>query len=184
MRIIAGTARGRTLFAPKGMETRPTADRVRESLFNILAGRVRDARVFDAFAGSGAMSMEALSRGAAFALASDISREACRCVDRNAQACGFSDRIRLVNGDWKKALAQERTPFDLVFLDPPYARTEAYAQVLQALKGAGLLAEDAVAVLECAREAQVEPGDGFEVYDRRMYGAAQVLLCRVKEDAE
>jgi len=165
------------------METRPTADRVRESLFNILARRVTDARVFDAFAGSGAMSLEALSRGARCVVLSDISREACRCVQRNAEACGFQSRIRLVCGEWKKALAAEKEPFDLVFLDPPYRHTEAYGQVLAAMKGAGLLTADTVAVLECAREAEVDPGADFEVYDRRLYGAAQVLLCRMKEEA-
>ena len=182
MRIIGGEARGRTLFAPRGMETRPTADRVREALFNILSRRVADARVFDAFGGSGAMSLEALSRGAKCAVVCDVSRDACACIRRNAQACGYEDRLRLVCGDWKRALSGEKEPFDLVILDPPYRMTGSYAQVLSALKAAGLLAEDAVAVLECAREAEIDPGDGFEIYDRRFYGAAQTLLCRQKEE--
>ena len=171
------------MYAPKGMETRPTADRVREALFNILAGRVAGARVFDAFGGSGAMSLEALSRGAEFAVVSDVSRDACACIRRNAQACGFEDRLRLAAGDWKRALAGETETFDLVILDPPYRMTEAYGQVLAAVRAAGLWADGAVAILECAREAEIDPGEGFEVYDRRAYGAAQVLLCRRKGEA-
>ncbi len=156
MRIIAGEARGRTLFAPKGMETRPTADRTREALYNILSARVDGARVFDAFAGSGAMSLEAISRGARRALMSDVSRDACACMRRNVAACGFEDRARVCQGDWKRALAG-------------------------AVADAGLWAPGAVAVLECARDAEIETGDRFEVYDRREYGAAQVLLCRMRE---
>lgn len=182
MRIIAGEARGRALCAPRGMETRPTADRVREALFNILSARVRGARVLDAFSGSGAMALEALSRGAEYALMCDISRPAYQCMERNVKACGFEGRARLFQGDWKRALAAEKTPFDLIILDPPYRMTGAYAQVLSALRGAGLVAPDAVAVLECAREAEIDPGEGFEIYDRRAYGAAQVLLCRPGEE--
>ena len=181
MRIIAGEARGRTLFAPKGMETRPTADRTREALYNILSARVDGARVFDAFAGSGAMALEAISRGARRALMSDVSRDACACIRRNVAACGFEDRARVCQGDWKRALAGEKEPFDLIILDPPYRMVEAYHEVLSAVADAGLWAPGAVAVLECARDAEIETGDRFEVYDRREYGAAQVLLCRMRE---
>ena len=86
MRIIAGSARGRRLFAPAGEDTRPTADRIRESLFNILGSRVWDARVLDLFGGTGAMSLEALSRGAQRAVIADIDRAAIRAIERNAQA--------------------------------------------------------------------------------------------------
>ena len=173
MRIIAGEARGRTLYAPKGMETRPTADRVRESLFNILARRVTDARVFDAFAGSGAMSLEALSRGARCVVLSDISREACRCVQRNAEACGFQSRIRLVCGEWKKALAAEKEPFDLVFLDPPYRMLE-LNEMCAALADSGLLAQDAMMVLEHRTGEFGRPDKRFEEWKERTYADTQI----------
>ena len=123
MRIIAGEARGRRIEAPEGLETRPTLDRVRENLFNMLQNRVRDARVLDLFAGSGALSLEALSRGAAAAVLTDISARAHRVEKKNVETLGFGDRARVIQCDWHRAvslLREEDARFDLIFLDPPY----------------------------------------------------------------
>lgn len=183
MRIIAGAARGRALVAPKGDKTRPTADRVREALFSILAARVHGARVFDPFAGSGAMALEALSRGAREAVLSDISRAACACARKNADACGLSARVRIVQGDWRRALPGETEPFDLAFIDPPYAMEAAYGSVLAALRTQNLFAEGAAAVLECARGADIPLPALFEVYDERRYGDTRLLFVRAKGES-
>ena len=104
MRIISGTARGAQLFAPKGMDTRPTTDKVKESLFNMLQGEVPGATVLDLFAGSGGLSLEALSRGADRAVLVDQSREAIGCIRRNVEKLRFGDRVQLLNCDWQQAV--------------------------------------------------------------------------------
>lgn len=176
MRVIAGTARGRTIEAPKGRDTRPTLDRVRENLFNILQRKVLDARVLDLFSGSGALSLEAISRGAAEAVMVDHDRAAHLCEKQNAEKLGFSAQTRILLMDWQQAagrLAGEK--FDLVFLDPPYAMHD-MTPVMAAI--APLLAEDATVVVE--HEANVMPStaDGYEMTDSRRYGYAGVSFFR------
>ena len=127
MRIIAGKARGRQIEAPEGRNTRPTLDRVRENLFNILQMRIRGASVLDLFAGSGALSLEAISRGAEKAVLCDNDRSANRIQHRNAEALGFSGQTEILLSDWKKAvrlLSDRGETFDLIFLDPPYRMTD------------------------------------------------------------
>ena len=104
MRIIAGEARGRTIDAPAGRHTRPTLDRVRENMFNMLQSEIPDSRVLDLFAGSGALSLEAISRGAADAVLVDSDRNACETQRKNIERLHYSDRTRIMHCDWKKAL--------------------------------------------------------------------------------
>lgn len=177
MRIIAGLARGRTLAAPKGMDTRPTLDRVRESLFSILLPRLEDARVLDLFAGSGALGLEALSRGAASAVFVDPARAAQDAIRSNIQAAGFSETARLLPCPWQSALprlAREGAAFDLVFLDPPY-RMAGAADMLSALLDSGLLASDALLSYE---HGIALPPDttGYIVTDTRRYGDTQITF--------
>ena len=170
MRIVAGTARGRSIEAPQGMDTRPTLDRVRESLFNILQPRLYDARVLDLFAGSGALAFEALSRGAAFAVLADHDRAANRCEVKNAEKLGFQSRTRILCCDWSAALSRlggER--FDLVLLDPPYAMTDLSA-VTEALKP--LLQPDALLVVEHPAGKPALVAEGYQLTDSRHYGIA------------
>ena len=186
MRIIAGEARGRRLYAPAGEETRPTSDRVRESLFNILGRRVLDARVLDLFGGTGAMALEALSRGAAHAVIVDSARQAVAVIERNARAVLGEDavkRARIIRADYRAAIdqlaggqAEER--FDLVFLDPPYRMADAYADALTRLRAARLLEEDCRVVLERAREQVVKLPPGFERLDVRDYGKTSIEFVR------
>src|SRR6266550_3188827 len=125
MRIIAGSRKGARIFAPKGSETRPTGDRVREAAFNLIGpGRVEDATVLDLFAGSGAMGLEALSRGAAHATFVESDREACRAINRNLDKLGLDDATVLCQDALTALRADERagTRYDLVLLDPPYRR--------------------------------------------------------------
>ena len=124
MRIIAGTRRGHTIQAPKGLDTRPTSDRVRENVFNIVAPWVEGARVLDLYAGSGAMGLEALSRGAAHVTFVESDREACRTINRNLDKLALENATVLCQDALSALRADARagTRYDLVLLDPPYRR--------------------------------------------------------------
>lgn len=178
MRIIAGERRGAQLFAPKGMDTRPTQAKVKESLFNILQAEVPGARVLDLFAGSGSLALEALSRGAAFAVLVDADREAAACIRRNVDKLRFGDRTALYRCDWRQAVAQlEAEPFDLVFLDPPYRMTELDV-ICAALADAHRLAEDAVLALEHRTGAHTPPDERFSLIKERAYADTQIHFYR------
>lgn len=186
MRIIGGQWRGRRLFAPEGTETRPTSDKVREALFNIIRSDVFDARIFDAFAGSGALSLEALSRGAAFAVLTDASRRAASAIRRNIELCGAQEQTRLMISEWQAAIPQLRgQQFSLVFLDPPYKLTAAYHDVIRRLLDERMLTEDALIVMEHARDAVLPglPGE-VELFDTRRYGDTCLSLVRRRGEAE
>ena len=142
MRIIAGSARGTPLLAPRGMDTRPTQDQVKESLFNMLQGAWEGGAALDLFAGSGALGLEAVSRGAELAVLVDQSKEAAQCIRRNIEKLRFQDRAELLNCDWKQAvskLARESLRFEMVILDPPY-RMDDLGPLCGELAAAGLLA--------------------------------------------
>lgn len=178
MRIIGGEARGRKLFAPEGIDTRPTPDRVRESLFNILMRQIPGARVLDLFGGSGAMALEALSRGAHSAVICDHAPSAIKAIRRNSELTRVQDRCQIIQADWRTALSRPAIgPFSLVFLDPPYQQTELYGLAAQTLSDRRLLAPGAVLVMEYELNAPALP-DGFEVFDERAYGRTKVRLVR------
>lgn len=179
MRIIAGSARGATFDAPQGRDTRPTLDRVRENVFNILQMKVREAKVLDLFSGSGAMAFEAISRGAACAVLVDVDRSANQVQRRNADKLRMQDRCRILHYDWQQAVRQltvQNEKFDLVFLDPPYAMHD-MNPVMNALRP--LLGSESVILLE--HEAKTFPAtpDGFYLYDSRKYGVAGVSFFRL-----
>lgn len=181
MRIIAGMARGRTFDAPQGLDTRPTLDRVRENVFNILQVKVRGAQVLDLFSGSGAMAFEAISRGAQGAVLVDRDRAAHQVQVKNAEKLRMAEQCRILLCDWQDAvrrLQAEGAKFGAVFLDPPYKMLDLTA-VFAALKP--LLAEDAVILLEHDSQTFPAVADGFELYDSRRYGAAGVSFFRAME---
>ena len=182
MRIISGEARGRRLYAPKGDQTRPTSDKIRESIFNILGPSIRGKSVIDLFGGTGAMALEALSRGAKCATISDRARSAAAVIRRNAQAVLGSEedaRIQLLEMDYRLAIARaDLGPYDFVFLDPPYRMTEAYATALALLEEQGKLAADWTGVLERDADQAVQLPDNYEVYDERRYGHTVVMFVR------
>ncbi|BAS27453.1 16S rRNA (guanine(966)-N(2))-methyltransferase RsmD [Limnochorda pilosa] len=159
MRVIGGSARGRKLLAVPGTGTRPTADRVRESLFNILAERPVGAQVLDLFAGTGALAIEALSRGARRAVLVESGRRAAGVIRRNLEACGFQGQAELLVQRDRLALpllARRGDRFELVFLDPPYGKGLA-GPALEALGTLGLVAPGGLVVLE-TRRGEEEPG--------------------------
>src|SRR6201986_4962089 len=182
MRIVAGRHRGRRLLAPLGETVRPTSDRAREGLFNILAhGRLAadgipfaGGPVLDAFAGTGALGLEALSRGAAEAVFIEQDREALATLRQNVALLGEGDRARIVHGD---ATRPPRAPSAcaVVFLDPPY-RSGLAAAALPALDAAGWFTPDALAVIELAAHEDLAPSVGFALVDERVYGAARLVF--------
>ena len=188
MRIITGSARGTHLYTLEGEATRPTSERTKEALFSILQQAPQGARVLDLFAGSGQLGLEALSRGAAHAVFVDGSKEAAAVVRRNAEKTHLSDRATVVNGDALGFLKSCRAePFDLVFLDPPYA-AGLLPRCLALLLEKKLLSERALIVTESASPADVFDGDEtlaaqFEIKKQNRYGIAHltVLAVAIKE---
>ena len=176
MRIIAGEWRGRLLVAPKGDATRPTADRTREALFSMLTSRLgsfEDLRVADLFAGSGALGLEALSRGAASCTFVEQDRLALDALRANVAALKATADIRAQS---VMALAATREPFDLILMDPPYA-TGAGQVALDRCRRLGWIADSAIVSIETAPDEKVEVA-GFTVDARRIHGKAKVTLLR------
>lgn len=179
MRIVAGAWRGRSLIAPSGTETRPTADRVRQALFDMLmhapwAGRsaVENAAVLDLFAGTGALGLEALSRGAAAAVFVERSRPALTALRANIDACRAGDRCTILAIDALTIPAGARA--DIVFLDPPYGR-DLVSQALARLRSVGRIAAGSLIVAETSRD---EPVPEVEALAERMHGAARLTIWR------
>ncbi len=184
MRIISGEAKGRALFAPAGSQTRPTSDKIRGSLFNIIGSRVLDARVLDLFGGTGALALEALSRGADSAVIADNSRVALEAIDRNARSVLKEDyeyRVSILGTDYRSTIgALEGRIFDLVFLDPPYRMVEAYGEALSRLYAGDMLAPGCLIVMERQKSAAVPVPEAFAVFDTRVYGDTAVDFVEVR----
>jgi 16S rRNA (guanine966-N2)-methyltransferase len=184
MRVVGGRHRGRRLMAPPGDTVRPTSDRAREALFNILShgefaaaeSPFADENVLDAFAGTGAFGIEALSRGAARAVFIETDRAALRALRQNLAALDEEDSADVISGD---ATRPPRAPFAcaVAFLDPPY-RSGLAAPALTALAAMGWLTARALAVVEIAADEAFSPPDGFTIVDERKYGAARLMFLR------
>lgn len=186
MRIIGGQARGRTLVAPAGERTRPTQDYVRESLFNILREDVPGARVLDLFAGTGALALEALSRGAAYAVLVDSDRAACACIRSNMERVRAVERCRMLFCDYRQAirrLGEQGERFDLVFIDPPY-RMENTGEICAALYESGLLLPDCLLAVEHKDTSPPRLDGRFAVVDRRSYGETRITFVRLGAKGE
>ena len=184
MRIVGGRLRGRNLASPKSAAIRPTADRLRESLFNVLVhghgDPVTNARVLDLFAGTGALGLEALSRGASFALFIDDRAEARALIRANVEALGLGGVARIFRRDARKlGSAHPLAPFSLVFADPPYGKSFAEAALVSAREG-GWLKPDALIVVEEAKGAFAAP-DPFTELERRPYDDTELIFLRQRE---
>ncbi len=171
MRIIAGTKRGKKLFTPADERIRPTADRAREALFNILNAKLKESLaaydVLDVFAGTGALGLEAASRGAKSVLFVDIDTA---LAEKNAKACGF-DNVQFIKRDARQ-LPKARQAYGLAFSDAPYNKGLS-EPVLQKLINEGYLADEALVVVETAADEALAIPEGFEMIDERRYGAAR-----------
>jgi len=185
MRIVGGTFRGRTIVAPKGMATRPTTDRTRESLFNIIEhghDGCEGARVLDLFAGSGAMGLEALSRGAVQVLFVDDAAAARGAIRENVEALGQQSTTKIFRRDATNMGAPNAkmgSGYTLVFCDPPYGKGLAERAITSARDG-GWLTKDALILVEEVKGAFNTP-EGFEEVDRRAFGETEVTFLRASQ---
>lgn len=177
MRIISGKSRGSKLFSPEGDDTRPTLDRVREAIFSMIQCYIPEARVLDLFAGSGAMGLEALSRGAEYADFVDVSSSACGVVKKNIEKTCL-ENCKVHNMDFKRFLEGCDAPYDVIFIDPPY-RAGYYKEALDAILDRSLLSDEGIIVAESS-EDDLDTGD-FEVYRKRTYGKVSVYVLCHKE---
>ncbi len=184
MRIVAGSAKGRALQGPKptSRHIRPTADRVRETLFNVLGQWLEGQAVLDLYAGTGALGLEALSRGAGRAVLVDSDREALGLCRQNAQAVGFADQVEILGQPVARAveaLGRRGARFELIFADPPYA-ARGVEQVLEQVGQAGLLAPGGVLVIEHdKRESAPEAHEGLARVDQRRFGDTLASFYRI-----
>lgn len=184
MRVVGGDLRGRPLATPRDNAIRPTTDRTREAVFNMLAhrfgGRLDGARVLDLFAGTGALGIEALSRGAAYCVFIEESAEGRGLVRTNVESFGLTGRTKIFRRD-ATALGDAGTlgPFGLVFADPPYGKGLG-ERALRSARAGGWLASGALCVVEEAAAASFEPGPGFSIVDERAYGETVIRFIEAE----
>lgn len=183
MRVISGIARGTRLETLEGNNTRPTLDRVKEALFNILQTNVKDAYVLDLFSGSGALGIEALSRGAKFCVMGDKSNDAVRILMRNLERTHLAEKAKIIKNDYIKTLnSLQGEKFDLIFLDPPYGADIAVNSVSYIIE-LDLLSNDGIIVLETdddKREIENLKKVNVNVYDLRKYGRVTLMFLNRK----
>ncbi|MCW9035766.1 MAG: 16S rRNA (guanine(966)-N(2))-methyltransferase RsmD [Rhodospirillales bacterium] len=183
MRIVAGKHKGRVLQAPKGRNTRPTSDRTRGAVFNILEHGIEDfdlrgSEVLDVFAGTGALGLEALSRGAAKVTFMEIGREALKYLNNNIVALKVEEQTQVLKSDATRPRASS-TSYSLIFLDPPYGKGF-IPKALSILTNQGWVTPGGLCVAEEGSDQEVEIPEHFELLDRRDYGSAQILFLKYK----
>ena len=186
MRVIAGTARGRRLKELPGMDTRPTTDKVKESMFNIIQFDIEGRNVLDLFGGSGQLTVEALSRGADRATVVERNPAAVKIIRENVAACEFTDRVKLLPSDAKVFLAGCREKFDLVFLDPPYA-LRLLPKVTAELYDADMLSEGALVICEDEEgglEEDVMVKARYDLVKSSRYGRVHITILTPKTEDE
>lgn len=181
MRVISGTARGTKLNSIESLSTRPTLDRVKEALFNIIQTHLQDSNVLDLFAGSGALGIECLSRGAKHCTFCDKSYETIKMLKQNLQRTKFETKATILVDDYKKCLQKlDRNKFNLIFIDPPYKLDIAVNSIKLVLEYA-LLEKDGIIILETdeeEREIKELENINLEVYDVRKYGRVKLIFLR------
>lgn len=177
MRIIGGLYRGRVLAEFKGEEIRPTSDRAKEALFNILAREIGGARVLDLFCGSGALGLECLSRGAKEAVFNDCSKASVAVLKENVKKLGVAEKCTVFTLDYAACLSRLSGKFDVIFLDPPY-RFDYGIDAAEKIVSLGLLAEDGIIVYERDKPFSAEETLPYEVVDVRKYGKAYLSFLK------
>ncbi|MBF0209906.1 MAG: 16S rRNA (guanine(966)-N(2))-methyltransferase RsmD [Desulfamplus sp.] len=188
MRIISGTCRGRKLATLKGMSIRPTSDRVRESIFNIIGQKINGVYVLDLFAGTGAFGIESLSRGAKMALFVDIAKTSCSVIRQNIDLCRFSDKSAVLQADALKFSLPEKLllkqfkgatkKFDLIFVDPPY-EMGFVEKVLTSQELSNLVSQDSLLILEHSIKEKIPDNlQMVDIYDQRQYGKTLISFFK------
>ena len=184
MRVIAGSARRLLLKAPDVMDTRPTADRVKESLFNMLNPDLYGCAFLDLFSGSGAIGIEALSRGAQRAVLVDASMECAGIIKQNLEVTKLGENAEIINEDVYAAierLGRRGDKFDIIFMDPPYAAGY-YVPVMEAIKKADILAAEGYIVAESAKGVDFTAAEGFKIFKERKCGPAVMNFLNLEEE--
>lgn len=185
MRIIAGLAKGRKILSPEGMQTRPTLDRIKESIFNIIQNDVHGAVALDLFAGTGSLGLEAASRGAEFCYLIDKSPLTYPLLQKNIENLKFQDICKSINGDAYEVLkdfARKNIIFDLIFIDPPYLK-DLIPPAVQIIDEDGLLKRDGLIVTKIdTSEVIYEGNENIILVDKRKYGNTTVCFYRYKEE--
>lgn len=183
MRVINGKARGTKLSSIESLSTRPTLDRVKESLFNIIQNNLRDAVVLDLFAGSGQLGIEALSRGADKAYLCDINRDAVKMIKQNLEKTKLKDKAVVINEDYKKALRTLNTneKFDIIFIDPPYKEDIAVDSIIDIIHESRLK-ENGIMIIETdeiERDLrEINKIENIKIIDQRKYGRASLIFIK------
>lgn len=180
MRVISGTAKGTKLNSIDDLSTRPTLDRVKEPLFSIIQTQLQDAEVLDLFAGSGALGLEALSRGSKHCIFCDKSFKSIQMLKENVKKTRMEEKCEIVNKDYKKCLEQLNRLFDIVFIDPPY-KLDIGVDAIKRIIDLKLLAKDGIIILETdekERELKELEKIDLEVYDVRKYGRVNLIFLR------
>lgn len=184
MRVIAGIARSVPLITPKGMETRPTSDQIKETLFNMLQGYVEGSSFLDLFAGSGQIGVEALSRGAEFAVFIEKSDEAVKCIKHNVDKTKFTDKALVLKMEVLsgiRTLEIEKKKFDLIFMDPPYGQG-LEESILNTLVSSSILDEDVIIIVEASKKTDFSYVDelGLKIVKDKLYKSSRHLFLRKK----
>lgn len=182
MRVISGTARGNKLYSLEGNNTRPTLDRVKESLFNIIGLKVRDAVVLDLFSGSGAIGIEAASRGAEKVILCDKSKDAINIINKNIEKTKLKENTKVINSDYKEALKKAGCTYDIIYIDPPYATNLVKESVEEILKNE-YLNNSGIIIIETDEEERInkelnEIEEKIDIYDKRKYGRVILMFLR------
>lgn len=188
MRIISGSARGRKLTPFDGKQMRPTPDRVREALFSLLTSRLgtlHDLTVLELFAGTGAQSLEAISRGARSALLIDQSAYSVKTIQQNVARCGFERQVKVAQADVQSGLSKmiADAPFELIFLDPPY-HSGLIPQVLENIDRLNLLSNNGIICVETAHDEVIAAPETFLLFTRRRYGSTIIHLFGYAKDEQ
>lgn len=186
VRVISGSARGLKLNTPGDDRVRPTTDRVKESMFNIIQDWVYDSQVLDLFAGSGALGIEALSRGASQAVFCDNSLDSIKIIKSNIEKARVDDRSQIVSGDFKRCLRDmeaKNQSFDMIFVDPPYYEG-LFEEVLDTIRSCKILKKDGIVIVEHDAKKPIGQVEGLEVYKEKKYGITMLTFYCLEDDDE
>ncbi len=184
MRIISGIARGTNLYTLEGLDTRPTLDRVKESIFNIINSKIVDTEVLDLFSGSGAIGLEFASRGAKKVYLCDASKKAIEIIRKNSEKTHLENKVEIYNLDFKEMIKKIKgKKIDIIYLDPPY-RTDFIITAIYELMEVGLINENTLIIAETDDEKRIinelEKIENIDITDKRKYGRAQILFLKKK----
>lgn len=182
MRIIGGLARGTKLYTLEGMNTRPTLDRVRESLFNIIQNEIKDSILLDLFSGSGAIGLESISRGAKKAILCDKSKQAIQIINKNVEKLRYKEKVEVLCMDYENYLNSTKEHFEYIYIDPPY-NTNYISNSIKIINDKNLLTEKGIIIAETDEKERIEEeirklNISINIYDTRRYGRAWLIFMR------